>query len=149
MNELKFKTLREANLARLPQFRDREGNIAHTEPDGSDWSPERWMNAATGELGECAGELKKAARGDYGPTAKHAINHAPKAMPPEVKVKIGNEMADIVTYLDLLAIQFGIDLGAAIMAKFNIVSTRVEASIAMAEKSNGEVIVIDDSVIPF
>jgi NTP pyrophosphatase (non-canonical NTP hydrolase) len=149
MNELKFKTLREANLKRLPQFRDRQGSIAHTHPTGADWSPDRWMNAVTGEVGECAGELKKAARGDYGPTAKCAMNGYPEWMPDEVRQKIAKEMADVVVYLDILAVQFGIDLGNAVMSKFNEVSNRVSSTVSIFELSTGEVVVSDDSEIPF
>jgi NTP pyrophosphatase (non-canonical NTP hydrolase) len=38
---------------------------------------------------------------------------------------LGHELADVVTYCDLLADQYGIDLGAAVREKFNIVSGRV------------------------
>lgn len=149
MKEFPLSILREASLKRLPQFRDRQGNIAHTHPQGKCWSPDRWMNAVTGEVGELAGELKKAARGDYGPDAQHAMNYDVDAMPDDVKLKIANEMADVATYLDLLAIQFGIDLGQAIKDKFNAVSERVKSSIFIVEFSDGTFIVSDDSEIPF
>lgn len=38
---------------------------------------------------------------------------------------LGYELADVVTYCDLLADQYGIDLGEAVREKFNIVSARV------------------------
>jgi NTP pyrophosphatase (non-canonical NTP hydrolase) len=38
---------------------------------------------------------------------------------------LGHELADVVTYCDLLADQYGIDLGEAVREKFNIVSARV------------------------
>ncbi len=81
--------------------------------------------------------------------AKFAINRNPKSMPDEVKLKIANEMADIVTYLDLLAIQFDIDLSEAITSKFNEVSNRVKSSIFMFVNRDGEVSVYDDNRIPF
>lgn len=46
--------LRAANLARLPLFKNCHGDPAHSEPDGSDWSPAQWLQAFTGELGELA-----------------------------------------------------------------------------------------------
>lgn len=38
---------------------------------------------------------------------------------------LGHELGDVVTYCDLLADQYGIDLGEAVREKFNIVSARV------------------------
>lgn len=35
---LTFAELREANIARLPQFKNKHGEPAHSQPDGSDWS---------------------------------------------------------------------------------------------------------------
>ncbi len=61
---LTFNTLRGANRARLPQFKNRRGEPAHSEPDGSDWKLSAWCNAVTGELGELANLIKKIERGD-------------------------------------------------------------------------------------
>jgi hypothetical protein len=61
---LTFRTLRDANKARLPQFKNRRGEPAHSEPDGSDWKLSAWCNAVTGELGELANLIKKIERGD-------------------------------------------------------------------------------------
>lgn len=107
------------------------------------------MNAVTGEVGELAGELKKAARGDYGLDTRYAMDHNVDAIPESVKLKIAQEMADVVTYLDLLAIQFDIDLGQAIKDKFNIVSGRVNSSICIVEFSDGTFVVSDGNEIPF
>jgi hypothetical protein len=65
VNDLKFSTLRQANKLRLPQFKDRHGRPAHSQPDGSDWKLSAWSNAALGELGELAHLIKKIERGDY------------------------------------------------------------------------------------
>jgi NTP pyrophosphatase (non-canonical NTP hydrolase) len=110
-NNLTFATLREANLARLPLFTDRQGRRCHTAPDGSDWLPAEWVQATVGELGELANLLKKVRRGDF--TRKEAL--------PEIE----RELADVVTYLDILALQFGVDLGKATTSKFNEVSNRI------------------------
>ena len=42
------------------------------------------------------------------------------------------EFADIVTYLDILAMRAGIDLGKATMDKFNEVSKRVGSTVRIS-----------------
>lgn len=110
-NSLTFETLRRANLMRLPMFKNAKGGIAHSIPNGSDWSPLEWVGAVVGELGELANILKKVKRGDVSAE--------------EVQQAVANELADVQTYLDILAYQCGVDLGEATMAKFNAVSERV------------------------
>lgn len=112
---LSFRTLRQANLQRIPLFRDSKGRKCHSEPDGSDWSPAEWLQATVGELGELANLLKKINRGDF--SLEEAL--------PEVR----KEFADVAIYLDIFALQFGIDLGDAIREKFNEVSERVGAEV--------------------
>jgi len=108
---LTFNTLRSANVNRLPTFKNSKGEPAHSKPDGSDWSPAQWLQAVTGELGEYANLRKKYERGD--------INEV------EFRIQAKQELADIVTYLDILAFQLNIDLGSAVIEKFNFVSNRV------------------------
>lgn len=112
---LTFNVLRGANTARLPQFKNAKGEPAHTEKDGSDWCLAQWCNAVTGELGEAANIIKKVDRGDL------TID--------EARPKLAKEFADIVTYLDILAMRAGIDLGKATMDKFNEVSERVGSNV--------------------
>lgn len=112
---LTFNTLRGANKARLPEFKNSKGEPAHEKEDGSDWSLAEWMNAVAGELGEAANIIKKIRRGDI--TLE------------EARPLLAEEFADIVTYLDLTAMQAGVDLGQATMDKFNKVSERVGSSI--------------------
>lgn len=116
-NGLTFAALRGANKARLPQFKNRHGDAAHEELDGSDWSPAQWLQAIVGELGEYANLRKKYERGDI--TGKEFMEAAAK------------ELADVQTYLDILALQLDIDLGDATIAKFNEVSERVGSSIRL------------------
>lgn len=116
-NGLSFRTLRAANLQRLPQFRDAKGNLAHSDPRGRDWSPAEWMQATVGELGELANLMKKIRRGDM------------SIEDPAVAQEVAHEIADVAIYLDILADQFDIDLGRAIIDKFNIVSDRVGAAV--------------------
>lgn len=112
---LTFNVLRAANIARLPTFKNSKGEPAHSVPDGSDWSPAQWLQAVTGELGEYANIRKKFERGD--------INEE------EFMMFAKDELADIATYLDILAFRLGIDLGRAIISKFNFISDRVKSPI--------------------
>ena len=114
---LSLGALRDANKARLPTFRDAHGRPAHSEPDGSDWSVADWFLATAGELGELGNVLKKVRRGDLSME--------------EARQAIAEELADTVTYLDLLAFRLGVDLSAATVEKFNAVSRRVGSRVRL------------------
>lgn len=114
---LTFDILRAANLARLPEFKNRKGEPAHSKADGSDWDLSAWSNAVLGELGEAANIIKKIRRGDI--TLE------------EARPLLSREFADVQTYLDLLAFQAGIDLGAATIEKWNEVSERVGSDLRL------------------
>lgn len=124
-NGLSFRTLREANKRRLPLFKDAQGRTAHALPDGSDWSPAEWGQAVLGELGELANLEKKIKRGDF--------DMDDPAVAKEVQNEVAREFADIVTYLDIYAMQRGVDLGEATRKKFNEVSRRVKANVFIAK----------------
>lgn len=114
---LTFDDLREANKRRLPQFKNRKGEPAHSKPDGSDWKLSAWCNAVCGELGETANLVKKIERGDL------SLD--------EARAELAKEIADVQTYLDILAFRAGIDLGAATVEKFNEVSERVGSDVRL------------------
>lgn len=116
---LTFNVLRAANTARLPTFKNRKGEIAHSQADGSDWSDAEWFEALVGEIGEFANIKKKIRRGDIGPV--------------EGKKLLADEDADIMTYFDLLMLRLDIDLGAAVIEKFNEVSERVGSPVQISE----------------
>lgn len=136
MSNLTFKVLREANMRRLPQFRNKKGQLAHSKADGSDWTPAQWLQAVIGELGEYANFRKKFERGDIDDLefARHAAK----------------ELADVATYLDILARRCldiveaggmvsmthntGVDLGAAVVEKFNEISVRAKSTVRISEK---------------
>src|ERR1700677_1130800 len=118
-NKLTFATLRQANLHRLPQFKNKHGKLAHSKADGSDWSPADWLQAVVGELGEYANKRKKFQRGDIGGA--------------EFLVEAADELADVMIYLDILAYRVGVDLGVAVVDKFNRVSDRVKATTKIAD----------------
>ena len=92
---LTFNTLRQANEKRLPLFPGRSQT----------WDHSKWMQALVGELGEAANLLKKLDRGDF------ALD--------EGRERIAEELADTAIYLDLICTYLGIDLGPAIMKKWN------------------------------
>lgn len=75
-----------------------------------------WGNAMAGECGEACNFVKKIDRD--GET-------------PELVQALAYELADLVTYADLLAARYGIDLGKAIIDKFNIVSDRSSCQIKL------------------
>lgn len=79
-------------------------------------SPAEWMTAVTGELGELASLLKMRNRERDGISGN-------KFSPADQQ--IADELADVVTYLDLLADALGVDLGRAVVEKFNEVSKRL------------------------
>ena len=101
---LTFERLRQQNLARCEE----SFKAAHNGLAG--WSVPHWAMATTGELGELCNKLKKLERGETIPL--HEIAH---------------EAADVAIYLDLLCAKLGIELGAAVREKFNIVSDRVNS----------------------
>jgi NTP pyrophosphatase (non-canonical NTP hydrolase) len=130
---LTFNALRYANTARLPLFKDAKGRIAHA-PDGSDWSLSDWFMATAGELGELGNILKKVRRGDL--------------TQEEAQADIARELADVATYLDILAMRCNVDLGLAIAHKFNEVSRRVHADVFFGPDST--IVSADpDRVVPF
>ena len=71
------------------------------------WSETDWGCAAAGEMGELCDLLKKRRRG--------------QDIPLEA---VGKEIADVVTYLDLLCAKLGLSLQDVVTKKFNEVSAR-------------------------
>ena len=107
MNGLTFSKLRTANLTRCAKWHP--GGVA-------DWTPNEWLVATVGELGELASLLKMRNRERDGlPGNKFS---------PSQK-DVADELADVAIYLDLLAASLGVDMASAIVSKFNEVSVRV------------------------
>ncbi len=98
MNILTFAKLRRINIERCQ-------SVYH---NIDDWSPNDWMVAVCGELGEAANFLKKIHRGDEGVTVED----------------VGKELADVVIYLDLLATRLRLNLGQEVVDKFNETSKK-------------------------
>lgn len=88
-SDLSFRTLRAANAARLPQFKNCHGGLAHSTSDGHDWSPAQWFQATLGELGEFA---------------KIRLAYETGQITYEVYAEeAAKEQADFITYADILA----------------------------------------------
>jgi NTP pyrophosphatase (non-canonical NTP hydrolase) len=92
----------------------------HPDFGGADaWSGADWSNAMCGEAGETANVVKKLRRVETG-----------AALGPDdpsvdaLRDMLADEIADTVTYADLLAAFYGIDLADALVRKFNRVSER-------------------------
>lgn len=129
MNQtMTFAVLRAANVARLPRFKNKKGEPAHSQPDGSDWVLSTWCNAVLGELGELANLIKKVERGDL--TLE------------EARAKLAKECADVATYLDILAFRLGVDLGQVVIDKFNEVSRRVDAGVFIEPTATGQIVTV-------
>lgn len=82
------------------------------------WSLEQYACAVAGETGEMCNLVKKTFRGEN----------------PEVtKDMIAEEIADIVTYCDLLMTYMGYSLESELIKKFNKVSTKRNCDVLIKE----------------
>lgn len=111
MRPLTFAALRDVNVERCARWHPGFPN------DGK-WNGADWSNAAAGEMGEACNVVKKLRRQEVGGRG---------AVDPDYAVllsKLGDEIADTIIYLDLLAAFYGIDTASAVAAKFNAVSKR-------------------------
>lgn len=78
------------------------------------WSETDWATAIAGEVGEACNMIKKRRRGEDVPVSE-----------------VGKELADVVTYVDLLCSRLGLKLEDVLASKFNEVSERVGSSIKL------------------
>lgn len=90
------------------------------------WSPTDWGCALAGETGELCNVLKKMLRNKTSP----GIAATPYE---ELYRKAKEELADVVIYADLLAKRLDIDLGLAVIEKFNRTSVKIGSSIMLPE----------------
>lgn len=107
-NGLMFSELRRANVRRCSKWHP--GGVA-------DWSLSDWFTATAGELGEAGNVIKKLNRVRDGLVGN---SHTPE----QLRDMLGDELADVAIYLDLLAEAAGVNLAAAVVRKFNAVSER-------------------------
>lgn len=114
---LTFGELRAANVERQDSYGSH----------GSTWGLCDWMTALAGEVGEAANIIKKIRRGDFKLDTPMALGGARTA-----REELAAELADVQTYLDLLAACAGIDLGRATAEKFNEVSQRIRSPVRLS-----------------
>jgi NTP pyrophosphatase (non-canonical NTP hydrolase) len=88
------------------------------------WSTSDWFTAVVGELGEAANIAKKLNRVRDGIPGNDQT-------PDELRAALADEIADTFIYLDLLAQSEGIDLAAAIVAKFDRTSAKIGYPMAL------------------
>lgn len=106
---LTFRELREKNKTRMQRWHGA----------GPAWSATEWAVAFAGEAGEVCNAVKKRLR-VLGGFANKSDNPERQLDTEEKAVAaIAEELADTIIYADLLADHLGIDLAAAITAKFN------------------------------
>lgn len=99
------------SFEKLKEINDRRNQLFF---ECHDWTLTDWGCAIAGEVGETCNKLKKRRRGEIVSLEE-----------------IGDEIADVVLYADLLATKLGLDLGECVKRKFNIVSDRVGADIKL------------------
>jgi NTP pyrophosphatase (non-canonical NTP hydrolase) len=98
-----LKQLREANLIRAKEWQN--GTILSLSFRG---------NELAGEVGEACNLIKKLDRERLGIAGSRAS-----------EAELTEELADVIICVDLLAMEFGIDLEAAVKNKFNATSEKV------------------------
>ena len=105
-SHLTFEKLRLVNFSRTKQDFGQQSL--------QKWTPEQWACAIAGEVGEMCNMIKK------------KYSRQGMALQKDIPIKeIALELADIVTYCDLLASRFGFNLEDLIIEKFNKVSDRL------------------------
>ena len=123
MRDLTFNELRMANVERIH-------NDKYTECE-SQWTTAHWLQAMVGEVGELANVLKKIDRGDYDYENEIGLKYHDPTEWAGIRKQIRHELADIQTYLDILAFKLDVHLGEATVEKFNIVSDRIGSDVKL------------------
>lgn len=104
------------SIAELQKINRSRANRWHG-GDFKNWSGLEWAGAACGEAGEAANVAKKLRRVELSLDGNAYSEHP--LVPKELIAKLGEECADAVLYLCLLASRYEIDLEEAITLKFN------------------------------
>ena len=86
-----------------------------------------------GECGEACNKVKKLRRIAETPESEavHESRYRDEKSYGDHVEFLAMELADLVTYADLLAARLGIDLGEAVTRKFNRVSHRVNSNLKL------------------
>jgi len=110
-------------LKKLTQVNYKRCRRWHKSEDLSDWSISDWACAMAGEAGEVCNAVKKLNRLRDNLPSKNDPDRQINSY-EEAKAKIGEEIADTVLYLNLLAIRLNLDFEKEIKNKFNSVSKK-------------------------
>ncbi|MDE2095714.1 MAG: hypothetical protein KGL39_00525 [Patescibacteria group bacterium] len=121
---LSFRKLRVQNVKRCQV-------VFHPNGSMNDWTPSDWAVAMAGECGECCNEIKKLRRLATAPEAQTAMHPDDQRNYAQRVVSVGEELADLLIYADLLAARLGIDLEDAVRKKFNAVSEKNNCDIRL------------------
>lgn len=87
-------------------------------PDSVPWTGADWGNAMGGECGEAQNVIKKLRR------VETAVVGQVDPPPSDLVRKLGDELADTITYAFLVADHYGINVAEALCRKFNAISVR-------------------------
>ena len=105
MKDLSLAQLRAVGVARSTEWHK----------DGlTEWSALEWAGAMAGEAGEACNVAKKIRRLELGAAARGSETDM-----EALKLQLGDELADTLIYLDLLAARCAISLAEAVVRKFN------------------------------
>ena len=118
---LLFDTLRKLNKLRCETTFHKIG----------EWKPWEWTNAMAGECGEACNISKKMNR--IWPAIQYIQNwNKPEDQRmEELREKLGDEVADVVIYADLLASSLGFTLEELVIRKFNSKSDEIGSNIKL------------------
>lgn len=107
---LTFRDLAKVNATRVKRWH----------PYGiTSWSITDWACAAAGEMGEVCNAVKKLRRVENEIANRSDDPSRLIANKPQAILAIGEEIADTIIYLDLLAQRLGIDIASFVIEKFN------------------------------
>jgi NTP pyrophosphatase (non-canonical NTP hydrolase) len=88
-------------------------------PESDPWLGVDWSNAMCGEAGEAANVVKKLRRLETG-----AVHRDQETDRDALIEELGDECADVLLYMDLLARHYGINLTDAVIRKFDRTSEK-------------------------
>lgn len=122
--DLTFKTFQIRNRIRCSTIQGSQslkGGIRHF---SENWDLSDWALAINGEAGELANLVKKLRRGDFSHMIGDPLDTVPDGSEVDVREQLGQELADIITYCDLMLSALGMDTGLTVEGKFLMVSER-------------------------
>jgi NTP pyrophosphatase (non-canonical NTP hydrolase) len=93
------------------QLNERRENEANKYEKCRSWGLNNFVLALVGEAGELANLVKKIERGDF--------------TLDEVRGEVSKELADIITYADLIYTKLGLNTGIELMRKFQEINERI------------------------